>query len=119
LAGLDDAPRVALAQAVEGAAAGAVDAAQAQNVDGNAMRGAEGGPGGFGGDARARAGRDGERRALLVHPVAGAIAIDADGGEINEATEPGQARREIAQHGIAGDVRRDRGQRDRGAADRP
>ena len=92
LARLVDAPRRAGLHLVDGAAAGAVDAGQAEDVDGGAGLQAHRLPGALGGQALDAARLAGLGRRVLVDPAAAVIAVDAGGREIAQpARAPQQA----------------------------
>src|SRR5579885_3401512 len=91
LARLVDALGPALPQGIEGGPAGSVDAGESEDVDGHAAPGQRP-PAGFGRDPTPAALAGGRELALLVHPAAGAVAIDPGGGQIAGPGEPSRGR---------------------------
>ena len=90
LARFDDPARGAGADLGEGAASGAVDAREAEDVERQACCCREGLPGGFGLDAELASAGGGGERGGFVDPAAIAIAIDPCCGEIADPLELGR-----------------------------
>ena len=78
MAGFDDAAGRAGAQIVEHRAAGAVNAGEAEDIDGDGKAA----PGGLGLDAAECAGGFGRKLRILIDPGAVPVAVDAGGGEV-------------------------------------
>src|SRR5579883_32964 len=119
--GLLDALGAALAHGVERAAAGAVDAGEAEDVEGYVVAAIEIEPAGFGRDAAAAAFAGGAEFRRLIDPAAVAIAIDAGGREIAgpaQVREPGDVGGVFGEDGIACFIGRDRGEEMRRARKR-
>ena len=119
LARLDDAPRRAGPQVVDHAAAGPVDAGQAEHLDAPAglvgrNRARRARPAGAAGCARRRAGR----RLVSSTHCALPVAVHADRRQVADPGEVGQRREivaEMAQHDVAFEVGRNADQHVRGA----
>src|ERR1700730_4114650 len=90
LARLDDTPRPARLQGFQRIGAGPVDSRDADDGDRNAACRAQAKPGAFGIDAVAGARQRRRQRRGLVDPSSVMIAVDRDGGEIDDR---GEARR--------------------------
>ena len=80
LSSFDDAPRGAGTHRLDGAAAGSVDAGQAEDDDPFTARPAARQPVIFGRQSTPAARRHGRRHRVLIHPSALAISVDADRG---------------------------------------
>ena len=101
LARLVDAARGAGLHLVDGAAAGPVDAGQAEDVDGRARLHAHRLPGALGRQALDAARLAGLGGCLLVDPAAAVIAVDAGGREIAQPARVAQHARRGLERGIA------------------
>ncbi len=117
LAGLDDAPRGAGAEPVEGAAPGAVDAGQAEDVQGEAVGAGDRAPAGLGVESGLAAVAVGTGGRVLVDPAAAVVAIDAGGREIAQPARSRGADRlaQRGEHRVAALPRRHRDQHMAGA----
>ena len=104
LARLDDAAGFAARDLDQRVLPGSVNAGEAQDRDRDAAARAKIQPGLLGGEPLAAARRARLRRRCLVDPGAAAVAINADGREIDDCAQPLRVRQNIAagaQHRIA------------------